>query len=310
MKRLSLGKYWWLAALWAAAPAGATLKVGDLAPAFTGKLADGSGEISLSQWKGKKAVFVNIFNTWCGPCHGESPDLVRAFAAFKGKPIEFVSICTPGGSDTAKKAVKFSQQYGFTWPMVFDASGEIAKAYDVKVVPTNFLVGKDGKVLYGIEGSLKAEWLEEIIQAGFEGRQPSALKLEALKIKWEKQSQQAKADAEAAEAKALAAMEGKVWLGVSIQDIGQSDEEGEEGRVQKEVLVQRVVEGGPAEQAGLKVDDIVVSIDGKEVEGAEGFIKTIQSHRAGDALTLEIQRGEERSQIKVIVGKFRPPKRS
>lgn len=55
-------------------------------------------------------------------------------------------------------------------------------------------------------------------------------------------------------------------------------------------FIQRVVEGTPAAEAGLKAGDIIVKVDGKEINESNTLAKVIRAHQVGDELKLTIDR--------------------
>jgi putative serine protease PepD len=63
-----------------------------------------------------------------------------------------------------------------------------------------------------------------------------------------------------------------------------------------------IVPGGPADQAGLEPGDVVLSIDGKRVDGADELIIAIRAHEPGEVVTLEVQRGEDTMSFDVTLG--------
>jgi photosystem II stability/assembly factor-like uncharacterized protein/membrane-associated protease RseP (regulator of RpoE activity) len=68
------------------------------------------------------------------------------------------------------------------------------------------------------------------------------------------------------------------------------------------LLVTDIVADGLAAKAGLKVDDVVSSIDGKPVENFFAMLRTIaSSHQAGDTITLQVTRGAEKKEMKVAL---------
>jgi S1-C subfamily serine protease len=68
------------------------------------------------------------------------------------------------------------------------------------------------------------------------------------------------------------------------------------------VLVAEVISGTPAEQAGLKVGDRILSIEGESVQSGADLATIIQSHQPGDEVNLEVQSpGEEARQITVTL---------
>jgi len=60
------------------------------------------------------------------------------------------------------------------------------------------------------------------------------------------------------------------------------------------VILEDVTPGGPAEEAGLNVGDLVLTVDGRMVENSRRFDDAIYQHGIGDVVTLEVQRGAER----------------
>ena len=54
-----------------------------------------------------------------------------------------------------------------------------------------------------------------------------------------------------------------------------------------------VVEQSAAEKAGLKVDDVVIWIDGREISNVRQMIETVGSHPPGESIALRVRRGRE-----------------
>ncbi len=83
------------------------------------------------------------------------------------------------------------------------------------------------------------------------------------------------------------------------------------------ILIQRVVPGGAADRAGLRAGteraylgnmpivlggDLIVAVDGKEVEDMRDLGRILNEHRAGDTVTLTIYRGKQRRDVRVTLG--------
>jgi len=68
------------------------------------------------------------------------------------------------------------------------------------------------------------------------------------------------------------------------------------------VLVQRVHPGGPAEKAGIKVGDIIVSIDGRSIKDGDDLVSEIASRRPGSTVRLGYLRDGKQSDTTVTIG--------
>ncbi len=68
------------------------------------------------------------------------------------------------------------------------------------------------------------------------------------------------------------------------------------------VGIATVQAGSPADTAGLKVDDIIIKLDGQAVQGEEGFVGLLLSHKPGDSVTFTILRSGKQQEIKVTLG--------
>jgi serine protease Do len=65
------------------------------------------------------------------------------------------------------------------------------------------------------------------------------------------------------------------------------------------VIVSDVVPGGPADTAGLKIQDIVLSVDGNAVAALPLFAQSLYMHKSGERAKIEILRGSDQMQVEV-----------
>ena len=88
------------------------------------------------------------------------------------------------------------------------------------------------------------------------------------------------------------------WMGVYIEEVGQSVAQ-EQGLPRFDhALVTRTVDGAPAGPAGIRAGDVIVSVDG-EVVSYTRFLEKVAAHSPGDTVSVEIARDGLRGEIEV-----------
>lgn len=117
---------------------------GKAAPGFSLTSLDGK-KVSLSDFKGK-AVLVNFWATWCGPCKVEMPWFEQFQKQYANQG--FVILGLVDDVDAGKDAIaKTAQKAGATYPILL-TDGKVQKAYGgVDVLPMSFYVDRNGVVV-------------------------------------------------------------------------------------------------------------------------------------------------------------------
>ena len=118
------------------------IKSNKRAPDFS--LTDLNGkEVEIKKFKGK-VIFLNFWATWCGPCKEEMPSLEVLHRQFKEK--NFVLLTISVDYEGIKPVQEFINKHQYTFPVLLDPQGETLDLFEVKGIPTTFLIDKKGKM--------------------------------------------------------------------------------------------------------------------------------------------------------------------
>ena len=134
------------------------ITVGQLAPDFNVPTLDG-GTFSLSANRGK-VVLVNWFATWCGPCKEEMPYLQKeVWERFRGNDFAMVSVAR---EETLQVVQPFVDKYQVTWPFALDPERKAYAHYAEAFIPRNYVIDRQGKILFQSQGFERGEFDEMI----------------------------------------------------------------------------------------------------------------------------------------------------
>lgn len=123
----------------------AEVSEGTLAPDFTLQRLDGT-QFKLSDYRGKKSVYLVFWTTWCTYCMKKIPKLQHA-ATVLDKQIEIIAINT-SEKDTFKNATKFQKERSIKYPLAFDFGKKVTDLYGVWGTPTEFIVDINGAIIH------------------------------------------------------------------------------------------------------------------------------------------------------------------
>lgn len=132
------------------------------APEFTLEAVDG-GEVRLADYKGQ-VVLINIWATWCPPCVREIPRLQRTYEQYRDQGFVLLGVNTTYQDDRAK-VVKFARDQGISYPVLLDTTGEMSQDYAGRLMPTSYLIDREGKIVMVQVGEVDEARLKEQVAA-------------------------------------------------------------------------------------------------------------------------------------------------
>ena len=127
--------------------------------AFT--LADGAGEASLEDYRGKY-VLLNFWATWCAPCRKEMPQLSELQTEFGGDTFEVLTLATGRNSPTGIK--KFFDEIAVdNLPRHQDPKQKVASEMGIFGLPITVLIDPEGREVARLRGD--ADWASDNAKA-------------------------------------------------------------------------------------------------------------------------------------------------
>ena len=135
-----------LMAVLAAAPAFA-VRTGEPAPAFTLAGADGEA-VDLVRLRGR-VVYVDFWASWCTPCRRSFPWMNELNARYRGAGLTIVAVNV---DKRRGDALAFLRDVPARFTVVFDAEGKTPAAFDVKGMPSSYLIDREGRIVAIEEG--------------------------------------------------------------------------------------------------------------------------------------------------------------
>ena len=93
------------------------------------------------------------------------------------------------------------------------------------------------------------------------------------------------------------------WLGVYVQDVTKEIKEAMDLKSKRGVLVRDVVEDSPADEAGIRREDVILIFEGKELDDSDELIRVVRKTSPGDKVKLLIVRGGKEKTVSVVLGK-------
>ncbi len=110
-------------------------------PALDFQVKDLNGKpLSLEKLKGQ-VVLLDFWATWCPPCIAEMPNVKRTYQKYKNQKFQIIGISLDNGKALLEDYI---EKEGIMWPQYYDNSRQISDMYQVRAIPSTFLIDADG----------------------------------------------------------------------------------------------------------------------------------------------------------------------
>jgi peroxiredoxin len=129
---------------------------GFLAPDFSLQTPEG-GTVTLSELRGQ-AVLVNLWATWCPPCRAEMPAIQKLYEEYKDQGFMVLAV-NMTYQDNPQAVLPFTQENNLTFPILLDETGEMARKYELRSLPSSFFINRNGIIQEVVIGGPMSEAL-------------------------------------------------------------------------------------------------------------------------------------------------------
>ncbi|MEK6742667.1 MAG: TlpA disulfide reductase family protein [Nitrospirota bacterium] len=130
------------------------------APDFT--LQDISGkQVRLADLKGG-VVMLEFWATWCPPCRAEVPAIERLHTQYSGKGLTILAIALDEGGWDGVKDFVADRKISYT---VLRGTEDVSSKYKIRLIPSTFLIDKEGNIKKQYMGGGSNEVVEQDIKA-------------------------------------------------------------------------------------------------------------------------------------------------
>lgn len=133
-------------------------------------LTDAEGkQKKLSELKGQ-VVILSFWASWCGPCLVELPTFGELSRKYGEHGLQILAVNVDEGNDGRIFAKDFWQKHQFPFPSYFDTNKTLAQQFEVDMLPSNFVLDRQGRMVFSGFGandwtsSENIEFIEGLLQ--------------------------------------------------------------------------------------------------------------------------------------------------
>ena len=131
----------------------------NIAPDFTLTTLSG-GTLTLSDYRGQKAVVLDFFATWCPNCRRDMPKLNKFYEKYKDD-IEVIGVDLRENPQTVQDYI---DKAGIDFPIVLDSNGAVARLYGMRYTNVHVLINKSGEIVRTILGDIQEQDLQSFLE--------------------------------------------------------------------------------------------------------------------------------------------------
>jgi S1-C subfamily serine protease len=91
------------------------------------------------------------------------------------------------------------------------------------------------------------------------------------------------------------------WIGVEPRDLVPDMAQALNVRAQEGVLITAVLQGGPANKAGIKPGDVITGVGGRDIANTQELLSTVAALKPRSEVPVRVERGRQQLTLKVVV---------
>ena len=139
---------------------GAAIEISGPIPPLSGDSFDGQ-TVTPAQYRGK-AVVVNFWASWCGPCRKEQPALSRLWERYRGSGVQFIGV---DFMDDRAAGRAYLEEFEVAYPSIEDRTGIVAHRFGIPYLPATVLVDASGEMRVRLVGAQTEADLERHLES-------------------------------------------------------------------------------------------------------------------------------------------------